>query len=100
MSCSTLQSLRYGYTPKLPVMMRDGVGSISVIEGEETHSESDQERIKELFPNTYGMKEVYFRKGSSTATPSKHIVGVILSGGQARRPRPPGWKGDPIWNNK
>ena len=83
MSCSTLQSLRYGYTPKLPVMMRDGVGSISVIEGEETHSESDQERIKELFPNTYGMKEVYFRKGSSTATPSKHIVGVILSGGQA-----------------
>lgn len=83
MSCSTLQSLRYGYTPKLPVMMRDGVGSISVIEGEETHSESDQERIKELFPNTYGMKEVYFRKGSSTAIPSKHIVGVILSGGQA-----------------
>ena len=83
MSCSTLQSLRYGYTPKLPVMMRAGVGSISVIEGEETHSESDQERIKELFPNTYGMKEVYFRKGSSTATPSKHIVGVILSGGQA-----------------
>ena len=42
MSCSTLQSLRYGYTPKLPVMMRDGVGSISVIEGEETHSESPQ----------------------------------------------------------
>ena len=83
MSCSTLQSLRYGYSPKLPVMLRDGVGSVSVTEGEKTHSESDQEKIKELFPNTYGMKEVYFRKGDSTAPARKHVIGVILSGGQA-----------------
>ncbi len=83
MSCSTLQSLRYSYSPKLPVMLRDGVHSVAVREGSPTQSVSDQEKIKALFPATYGMKEVYFSKGKHTAEKKKHVVGVILSGGQA-----------------
>ncbi|MDE7105833.1 MAG: diphosphate--fructose-6-phosphate 1-phosphotransferase, partial [Anaeroplasmataceae bacterium] len=44
---------------------------------------ADQEKIKSLFPNTYGKKEITFQKGKNTSTNKKQVVGVILSGGQA-----------------
>ncbi len=80
---SPLQKVRYTYVPKLPKMLRNGILEISVKEGEETTSVRDQLKIKELFPNTYGKKEIVFEKGNNTSTPKKQIVGVILSGGQA-----------------
>ena len=83
MDISPLQQARYAYKPKLPRMLRNGVGSVAVIEGDATEAASDKEKIKALFPNTYGMKEVYFEEGESTAPKKKHVVGVILSGGQA-----------------
>ncbi|MBE5938737.1 MAG: diphosphate--fructose-6-phosphate 1-phosphotransferase, partial [Lachnospiraceae bacterium] len=52
-------------------------------EGAETQSVADQEKIKALFPNTYGKKEITFQKGQNTSEAKKQIVGVILSGGQA-----------------
>ena len=36
-----------------------------------------------MFPNTYGMKTISFKKGESKAQKEKQVVGVILSGGQA-----------------
>ena len=83
MNISPLQKARYEYTPKLPGMLRNGIAEICVKEGEETQSVADQEKIKALFPNTYGKPEIIFQKGQNTSAAKKQIVGVILSGGQA-----------------
>lgn len=83
MKISSLQKARYEYTPKLPGMLRNGIADICVNEGAETQSVADQEKIKALFPNTYGKKEITFQKGQNTSEAKKQIVGVILSGGQA-----------------
>ena len=83
MNISPLQKARYEYTPKLPGMLRNGIAEICVKEGEATQSVADQEKIKALFPNTYGKPEITFQKGQNTSEAKKQIVGVILSGGQA-----------------
>ena len=83
MDLSPLQIARYQYQPKLPGMLRHGINDISVKEGEATQSVADQEKIKALFPNTYGKKEITFQKGKNTSASKKQVVGVILSGGQA-----------------
>ena len=83
MNLSPLQKARYEYSPKLPGMLRNGVAEICVKEGAETASVADQDKIKELFPNTYGKKEITFVKGANNAPAKKWVVGVILSGGQA-----------------
>ena len=83
MKISSLQKARYEYAPKLPRMLRNGIADICVNEGAETQSVADQEKIKALFPNTYGKKEITFQKGQNTSETKKQVVGVILSGGQA-----------------
>ncbi|MCR4650397.1 MAG: diphosphate--fructose-6-phosphate 1-phosphotransferase [Lachnospiraceae bacterium] len=83
MDLSALQKARYEYSPKLPGMLRNGISDICVKVGEATSSVADQDKIKALFPNTYGKEEITFVKGSNTSTPKKQVVGVILSGGQA-----------------
>ena len=83
MNISPLQKARYEYSPKLPGMLRNGITDICVKEGEETQSVADQDKIKALFPNTYGKKEITFQKGQNTSETKKQVVGVILSGGQA-----------------
>ena len=83
MKISSLQKARYEYAPKLPGMLRNGIADICVNEGAETQSVADQEKIKALFPNTYGKKEITFQKGQNTSETKKQVVGVILSGGQA-----------------
>ena len=83
MNISPLQKVRYEYVPKLPGMLRNGISDICVQEGEATQSVADQEKIKALFPNTYGKKEITFEKVKNTSPVKKQVVGVILSGGQA-----------------
>ena len=83
MKLSPLQKVRYQYVPKLPGMLRNGINEICVKEGEATESVADQAKIKALFPNTYGKKEITFQKGKNTSAAKKQVVGVILSGGQA-----------------
>ncbi len=83
MKISPLQKARYEYAPKLPQMLRGGIAEISVSEGEATKSVADCEKIAALFPNTYGKKEITFKKGQNTSAAKKQVVGVILSGGQA-----------------
>ena len=83
MNISPLQKERLKYEPKLPGMLRHGISEISVKEGEATESVADQDKIKALFPNTYGKKEITFEKGTNTSEAKKQVVGVILSGGQA-----------------
>ena len=83
MDLSPLQIARYDYQPKLPLILKDAISEIKAVEGEATESVSDQDKIKALFPNTYGMREVTFSKGANHAKDKKLTVGVILSGGQA-----------------
>ena len=83
MNISPLQKARYDYSPKLPGMLRHGIADICVKEGEATQSVADQDKIKALFPNTYGKNEITFEKGQNTSENKKQVVGVILSGGQA-----------------
>ncbi len=83
MELSPLQKARYEYQPKLPGMLRNGIADICVKEGKATESVADQDKIKALFPNTYGKPEITFEKGQNTAAAKKQVVGVILSGGQA-----------------
>ena len=59
MNLSPLQKARYEYSPKLPGMLRNGIAEICVKEGNETQSVADQDKIKALFPNTYGKNEIY-----------------------------------------
>ena len=83
MNISPLQKARYEYKPKLPGMLRNGIEKICVKVGEPTQSAADQDKIKALFPNTYGKNEITFVEGQNTAEHKKLVVGVILSGGQA-----------------
>ena len=79
MEKSALQLARAAYQPKLPKALQ---GAVKIKEGAATQSVGDQEEIKKLFPNTYGMPIVEFEP----ATESNHKkmnVGIILSGGQA-----------------
>ena len=83
MNLSPLQKVRYEYSPKLPGMLRGGIAEICVKDGAATESVADQDKIKALFPNTYGKPEITFEKGTNTSAAKKQVVGVILSGGQA-----------------
>ncbi len=83
MNLSPLQKARYAYDPKLPGMLRGGIAEICVKDGAATESVADQDKIKALFPNTYGKNEITFAKGTNTSVAKKQVVGVILSGGQA-----------------
>ncbi len=80
MEKSALQIARAAYLPKLPKALQSAVG---IKEGEPTQSVDNQEEIKKLFPNTYGMPLVEFVPGEGDTTCKKMNVGVILSGGQA-----------------
>ena len=79
MTKSALQIARAAYQPKLPKAL---TGAVAVKEGEATQSVADQEAIKKLFPNTYGMPLIQFVEGQAQNIAEMN-VGVILSGGQA-----------------
>lgn len=79
---SALQIARAQYQPKLPSALW---GAVTAVKGEPTQSVADQEEIKALFPNTYGLPELTFEKSAkqSKLGGAQFNVGVILSGGQA-----------------
>ncbi len=83
MSISPLQKARYAYQPKLPKILQNDIRNVAIEYGKETESVSDQEKIRAMFPCTYGMKEISFKAAASSASDRKQVVGVILSGGQA-----------------
>lgn len=76
---SALQVARAAYQPKLPKALQ---GSVIAVEGEPTQSVGNQEEIKAMFPNTYGMPVITFEAGEQKPMDAIN-VGIILSGGQA-----------------
>ena len=77
---SALQIARAAYQPKLPQALR---GALKAVEGAPTQSVADQEEVKKLFPNTYGMPYLKFEPAEGATAKKSLNAGVILSGGQA-----------------
>lgn len=80
MKKSALQQSRAAYKPQLPIVL---TGGVKIVEGQPTQSAGNQEDIKKLFPNTYGLPEIRFEKAPVEESAEPINVGVILSGGQA-----------------
>ena len=81
MQISPLQKARAVYKAKLPSVFSKGA-KVSFQSGQATTSVADQDKIKELFPNTYGTP-ILTVSGTEEKTIPALNVGVILSGGQA-----------------
>ena len=72
---------RQSYQPKIPVAL---MGNVHIAEGEATQSVANQEDIKKLFPNTYGMPVLTIEAATGElARVETFNIGIILSGGQA-----------------
>lgn len=81
MKKSPLQRIRSEYVPKLPKALQ---GPVKLKIGKATESVANQEEIKKLFPNTYGMPIVEFESEEKPERVEEPLnVGIILSGGQA-----------------
>ncbi|MGC9513192.1 MAG: diphosphate--fructose-6-phosphate 1-phosphotransferase [Fidelibacterota bacterium] len=78
---SLLQQERAKYKPKLPAIFT-GEGSVLAVERGKTESVDDQEIVRTLFPNTYGLPLISFEPSEKISLEPVN-VGVILSGGQA-----------------
>ncbi len=82
---SPLQKARAAYQPKLPPALATGAKA-KLVAGAATSAVADADRIKALFPATFGSPTVTFEAGCcscSCEAPKSFNVGVILSGGQA-----------------
>ncbi len=78
---SALQIARASYVPKMPKAL---YGDVQPKAGDTTTSVRDQEDIKNLFPNHFGLPIITFEESNESLKSDKPInVGVILSGGQA-----------------
>ncbi|MBI2844238.1 MAG: diphosphate--fructose-6-phosphate 1-phosphotransferase [Armatimonadetes bacterium] len=78
---SALQRARLGYQPKLPKALRTTRTKVEL--GAPTEPATDREKIKELFPNTYGQPLAAIVEGEGGPVVAPLNVGVVLSGGQA-----------------
>ena len=78
---SALQKARAAYAPKLPAALANGA-AVTVNEGGATTAVADVEKVKALFPATFGSPVLTFAPGKGEASAARN-VGVILSGGQA-----------------
>lgn len=78
-SKSPLQIERSKYQPRLPKTIE---GHVKLNIGETSKASSDEDALKALFPNTYGLPVVTF-EAAEVSTQSNLNVGVVLSGGQA-----------------
>lgn len=72
---SALQIARAAYQPKMPKALK---GNVALKEGKATQSVADQEEIKKLFPNTYGMPLITFEATDKKVEFPAINVGVIL----------------------
>lgn len=81
-SISPLQKVRAEYQPKLPKSLAENGPFVKLTEGEPTESVADQQAVKEIFKNTYGLPVITV-EGKEEKEFAPINIGVILSGGQA-----------------
>ncbi len=80
---SPLEAARLSYQPKLPAVFKNGILALGITAGAATTAVADSDKIKELFPKTYGQPALTFDSSEKMSDAKPHKVGVILSGGQA-----------------
>lgn len=78
---SRLQKLRQEYVPELPSILQN-LHNVSFQKGNATSCISDEDRIKQQFPKTFG-RPVVEGKPSDPRGAKEQKVGVVFSGGQA-----------------
>ncbi len=83
MDKSPLQKARYLYKPKLPALLQQDIGTITVSKGAKTEAATDKDIIKSLFANTYGEPTIKFETSDKKKEYEAINIGVVLSGGQA-----------------
>lgn len=83
MKQSALQTVRYGYEPKLPAVLQHDIRNVGVSFGEPTESIADQEQLQGMFPHTYGSPIAELIETDNPEATRARTVGVVLSGGQA-----------------
>ena len=71
--CSHLQKHRCKYQPVLPNILKKGPAAVKPKLGKATKSVADQAAVKRIFPNTYGLPEITFVKGTNTAACKKAV---------------------------
>ncbi|GMO65528.1 MAG: diphosphate--fructose-6-phosphate 1-phosphotransferase [Endomicrobiia bacterium] len=81
---SKLQIERWKFKPVLPDILKKDVSFIKPVKGKVANSNVDQDNLREIFKNTYGLPKITFKKGVNKDIAKKPIkVAVVLSGGQA-----------------
>ncbi|MGD0093783.1 MAG: diphosphate--fructose-6-phosphate 1-phosphotransferase [Planctomycetota bacterium] len=78
---SALQNARMVYRPKLPPALRQP--NVRIEQGEPALPYTDQAKLRELFPRTFGQPVVTLAAGKSGLSTAPLKVGVVLSGGPA-----------------
>ena len=76
MEISALQKERAAYQPKLPKALQ---GAVKIVEGAPTKSVDNQEEIKKLFPNTYGMPLIEFVPGEKAREDSHYPISKLTT---------------------
>ncbi|MDY0176828.1 MAG: diphosphate--fructose-6-phosphate 1-phosphotransferase [Lentisphaeria bacterium] len=79
---SALQQARYAYIPKLPAVLSQSGPFAGLKAGGATESVDNQDEIRAIFPDTYGLPTLEFVAGPKKSLPAVKAA-VILSGGQA-----------------
>ncbi len=84
MAHSNLHTLRLQYKPKMPSLFANNPAHISLSVVQKTSSAvSDSDKLKKIFPNTYGQSLYKVVQADNPEAEKKRKVGVILSGGPA-----------------
>jgi len=83
MEYSPMQSARFAYAPKLPAILRGSIDKVVAVTGTAAEPTVDQDRLRAMFPKTYGLPSVTLKEGSNAAIKKAMKIGVILSGGPA-----------------
>jgi pyrophosphate--fructose-6-phosphate 1-phosphotransferase len=83
MDYSPMQSARFAYAPKLPAILRGSIDKVTAVTGKAAEPTVDQDRLRAMFPKTYGLPSVTLQEGSNAAIKKAMKIGVILSGGPA-----------------
>ena len=78
---SLLENHRRFFEPRLPSILK---GNFKTVEGEAGGAMGDHDKIKALFPRTYGKPALSFQPCTTEEVASRPLrVAVVLSGGQA-----------------
>jgi pyrophosphate--fructose-6-phosphate 1-phosphotransferase len=67
----------------LPAILRGSIDKVTAVKGAAALPATDQDKLKAMFPKTYGLPAVTLGAGDSAGIKKAMKIGVILSGGPA-----------------